>query len=303
MTRMGSSPWSGGVLLFLILLISLPLIVMGQTSISSNSTTNMDDTATTAITTMISINSSTIFPVPGSNNTNMSMIYCRVFTCNVSQCYNTHLNTNATMCASPGMFCELRRDDPMRYSVNCVPVCRTSCNGSQINCSVSCCDSDICLNSTIANLTNLMPPMIPTTAPTTANTTTTTTTSPTTTTAANNGKKCNKVSCTGDICYQSNLATMLCPPTQHYCMLKKATSGTVMTWTAGCSEDCRKETACSATVTTCFLECCNATTTASCLKMTGVLNMPSSATRGLFSPMLLIISSLLFWLLSRVTSA
>ncbi|KAI4894360.1 hypothetical protein NFI96_032796 [Prochilodus magdalenae] len=234
----------------------------------------------------------------GSNSTNTSL-YCRVLTCNSSMCYSTFMNTNATLCPNTAKYCELRKEDTMRFSVNCVATCPAVCtNTSQINCSLDCCGSETCLNSTINSLYNsTMMSMTSTTQSTTTNATTTTTTTTLTTTAPNNGKKCHKISCNGDTCYQGNTNVVLCSPTLNYCMLKKVTSGTVVTWTGGCSEDCRKETACSSTTTTCFLECCNATTTASCLKLTGAVNMPSSATRGLFSPMLLMASSLLLWLI------
>ncbi|KAL6488741.1 hypothetical protein MHYP_G00024820 [Metynnis hypsauchen] len=242
---MGSSFCSkAGFLLFLLLQMSLPSCVRGQTTVSSD--------PTPALTTVIN------------------------------------------------MATDLRIYDTMRYSTNCAADCSTLCtNASQINCSVDCCSSETCLLASIAKQLNYT--MMPMTS-TTQSTTTTKATTAVTTTAPTNGKKCHKISCSGDTCYQGNTNVVLCS-TQNYCMLKKATSGTVVTWTGGCSEDCSKETACSSTTSTCFLECCNATTTASCLKLTGAVNMPSSATRGLFSPVLLMACSLLLWITSMDSSA
>ncbi|KAL7887267.1 hypothetical protein AOLI_G00049880 [Acnodon oligacanthus] len=327
---MGSSSCSkAGFLLFLLLQMSLPSCVWGDTvTVSTDPTASLNTVpdVSTSMTTLSGGISSSTSPKSttsmsnsvdngtvttngtalstDSNSTNTSTLYCRILTCNHTTCHQTFNNTNATLCPAGVKYCELRRYDIMRYSMNCAAECPTICtNASQINCSVECCSSATCLHSTIANLLNsTMMPMTSTTQSTTTNTTTKATTA-VTTTAPTNGKKCHKISCSGDTCYQGNTNVVLCSPAQNYCMLKKATSGTVVTWTGGCSEDCSKETACSSTTSTCFLECCNATTTASCLKLTGAVNMPSSATKGLFSPMLLMACSLFLWIISMDSSA
>ncbi|KAK1795072.1 hypothetical protein P4O66_010252, partial [Electrophorus voltai] len=227
---------------------------------------------------------------------------CRISNCNSSSCYSTFMSTNATFCSATAKYCELRKEDYMGYSVNCATTCSASCtNASQTNCSAGCCSSETCLISTLATLANSS---IVTKAPTTAYTTpTTTVTTTSTVTAANNGKKCHKISCNGDSCYQGKTDVMLCAPSQNYCMLKKITTGTVASWTAGCIEDCSKETVCTSSTTNCCLECCNATAMASCLKLTGQVNMPNSVSRGPYSPMLLMASLLLLWLLSMTALA
>ncbi|XP_037392593.1 salivary glue protein Sgs-3 [Pygocentrus nattereri] len=336
---MGSSSCSKGFLLFLLLQMSLPSCVRGETStVSSDPTSSVMteiNTATDVPTSITTLSTQTsTFTSPNtvstmsmtnttlnvtmtnnvtittngtalstdSNSTNTSNLYCRIFTCNHTTCHHTFKNTNATLCPASDKYCELRIYDTMRYSTNCAANCSTFCtNASQINCSVDCCSSETCLYATITNLLNVT--MMSMTSTTQSTTTTTKATTTVTTTAPTNGKKCHKISCNGDTCYQGNTNVVLCSPTQNYCMLKKATSGTVVTWTGGCSEDCSKETACSSATSTCFLECCNATTTASCLKLTGAVNMPSSATRGLFSPMLLMACSLFLWIISMDSSA
>ncbi|XP_066538390.1 prion-like-(Q/N-rich) domain-bearing protein 25 [Hoplias malabaricus] len=228
---------------------------------------------------------------------------CRVLSCNCSMCYSMFMNVNSTVCQANSKYCELRRDDTMNYSAKCATECPVYCNSTtQVNCSVSCCGSETCFNDTMKHLHhNSCMPM--STTQSTITTTTTTATKPvTTTTVVTNGKKCHKISCTGDTCYQGSTNMMLCS-TQHYCVLKKTTSGTMVTWTGGCSDDCTKDTVCTSTTTTCSLECCNATTTSSCLKLTGAVNMPGSATRQPFSPILLMTSLLTLWLISKAISA
>ncbi|XP_039507164.1 mucin-5AC isoform X2 [Pimephales promelas] len=226
---------------------------------------------------------------------NYSMISCPVFDC-TTDCYAQLMNATMTSCPSSN-FCEIMTQNTS-YSVKCSASCGVSCGNSTLtNCSWKCCNTTSCLDDALLGLTS----SLSTTATTTSTTTRTTTKTMAPSTQANNGKKCHSIKCDGAACYKSITTSMLCPVGQDYCMLKKTTSGSVESWHAGCSEDCRKMTVCSTSVTTCYLECCNATSTASCLKLTGDVNMPSSATRGPHSPALLIASLLLFWILRVFT--
>ncbi|XP_067305499.1 uncharacterized protein [Pseudorasbora parva] len=199
------------------------------------------------------------------------------------------MNATANPCPSNSGFCEVMKQNTS-YSVNCTASCGLSCgNTTTNNCSLKCCNSTNCINDTVLALNNIVSTTV---AP--ASTTSTTMAMPPVT-QANNGKKCHNIKCDGAACYKPISTVMMCPVGQDYCMLKKTTTGTTESWQGGCSDDCRKMTVCSATVTTCYLECCNATSSASCLKLSGEVNMPSSATRGLQSPALLMASLLLLW--------
>ncbi|KAL7874458.1 hypothetical protein SRHO_G00054280 [Serrasalmus rhombeus] len=283
---MGSSFCSKGFLLFLLLQMSLPSCVRGETSTVSSDPTSSAmteiNTATDVPTSMTTLSAQTSnFTSPNTVST-MSMTN---ITLNVTMTNNVTITTNGTALSTDS-------NSTNTSNVSISNLLALGLNNQH---------SETCLYATITNLLNVT--MMSMTSTTQSTTTTTKATTTVTTTAPTNGKKCHKISCNGDTCYQGNTNVVLCSPTQNYCMLKKATSGTVVTWTGGCSEDCSKETACSSTTSTCFLECCNATTTASCLKLTGAVNMPSSATRGLFSPMLLMACSLFLWIISMDSSA
>ncbi|XP_016342361.1 uncharacterized serine-rich protein C215.13-like [Sinocyclocheilus anshuiensis] len=253
-----------------------------------NTTSNSATVASTDITSMDTVSANT------SSSENYTALSCPAFDC-MKDCYVQFMNTTAKPCQSSEYFCKITQQDT-GYSVSCSASCGVSCgNGTVSNCSVNCCNTTNCLNNTLLAMSD----SLSTTVSTTKSTTTTTTIKATaTTTPANNGKKCNTFDCNGAQCYKtSNLGSnvMLCPVGRDYCKLQKTTSGSTESWQAGCSTDCRKMTVCSSTTTTCHLECCNATTT-SCLKLSGVVNMPSSATRGPHCPALLMASLLLFWI-------
>ncbi|KAG9331297.1 hypothetical protein JZ751_019529 [Albula glossodonta] len=203
-----------------------------------------------------------------------SPISCWTFTCNASTCYDVFLSQNASECGQNAPYCELKRWADMSYSVNCSTDCL----------------SMSCANQTQSGF-----------APTTMTTTTTTTTTTAKTTTGKNGKKCHKLTCEGERCYKEDSQKgqmVMCLVGQDYCQLKKTVSGPVMTWTAGCSGNCMDETMCTSTAVDCTQECCNATATASCLKLDGSLNMPNSAPVGHPSPTLMLLgSALLVWLL------
>ncbi|XP_073703981.1 uncharacterized protein [Garra rufa] len=229
---------------------------------------------------------------------------CPAFDC-TTDCYTQFMNMTAKSCNSSKYFCQIMKQDA-GYSVSCSASCGVSCgNATLSNCSVNCCNTTNCLNNTLLGMFS----SVSTTVATTTSTTTSTTIKATvTTTQASNGKKCHNIKCTGAACYKSFTAAsnaVMCPVGQDYCMLQKI-SATTESWQAGCSIDCRKMTACTSTstsssTTACCLECCNATTTASCLKLTGDVNMPSSATRGLHCPTLLTASLLLLWIVKVFT--
>ncbi|KAG5858029.1 hypothetical protein ANANG_G00025770 [Anguilla anguilla] len=207
-------------------------------------------------------------------------ISCRQFTCNESQCYSIFINQTAMPCNANFSYCQLQRVAYMSYTVGCSANCTTTpcTNQTQTGCSVGCCNTTDCLNVTMST-------MVPTTAAPT--TTKTTTKAPTTTTQGSNGKKCNQLTCTGETCYtQASQKTLVvaCLGGQDYCQLKKTVAGAVMTWKAGCSGDCRKDTPCSSTAVDCTQECCNATLASSCLKLDGTLNIPGSASSPALGP-------------------
>ncbi|XP_066572415.1 uncharacterized protein LOC136762759 [Amia ocellicauda] len=130
-------------------------------------------------------------------------------------------------------------------------------NATETSCMVECCNTTACLNATLKSLN--------TSAGTTMAPSATTTAQSSATTAAN---------------------------------LKKVVSGSEMTWTASCSNSCLKSglVTCSSTAVDCMQECCNATSTASCLKLNGSVNMPSSAGPATVpSLMALLTAALLVW--------
>ncbi|XP_052003295.1 putative protein TPRXL isoform X3 [Xyrauchen texanus] len=225
---------------------------------------------------------------------NDTVLSCPEFTC-TTNCYTQFMNEMANLCPSNAYSCELTKQDTS-YSVNCSASCGLSCGNATLNnCSVDCCNTTNCLNTTLFAMTNSA-----TTTGTTTQATTTTTTIKVTvaTTQANNGKKCHNFTCNGVSCFTGFTNTiMMCPITQDYCMLKKTTSTNGETWQGSCSTDCRLQQPCTASVIPCYLECCNASTTNSCLKLSGQLNMPSSATRGTHSSELLMASLLLLLIL------
>ncbi|XP_052434147.1 uncharacterized protein LOC127974715 [Carassius gibelio] len=267
-------------------------------SISTNQTATSGSTVTGASSTLMQITSSNNATVTFTANTSSSENYtalsCPSFAC-TKDCYDQFMNTMAKLCQSSEYFCKIMKED-QGYSVSCSASCGMPCeNGTLSNCSVNCCNTTNCLNNTLLALFN----SLNTTATTNPTTTTTTTKIPVTTIPATNGKKCQNFKCEGTSCYKTaSVASNVtpCPVGLDYCMLQKTTSGTTENWHAGCSTDCRKMTVCSSTSTACYLECCNATTTTSCLKLTGEVNMPSSATRGPHCPTLLMGCLLLFWI-------
>ncbi|XP_027005551.1 cell wall integrity and stress response component 4 isoform X2 [Tachysurus fulvidraco] len=303
-------PCTKGFLLFFLLQTSLFLLASAQTD-STNSTT-MPDIITPNATSWTNLTlNSTVAPSAnltntttlGTNVTTSAMVSCRVFSCNYSACYSTFMSSNVTICSASGSFCELRRDGDALYSVSCTSSCLSACaNTSQNNCSINCCTNN-CDNSTINSLLNSS--VIMTTTTTAATTTTSTTKASTiaSTAIATNGKKCQKFSCNGDGCYQGNTNVGLCGTGQNFCMLKKTPTGTLVTWTASCIEDCSKEIVCTSTNTICILECCNATTTASCLKLNGQTNVLGSGTMAPCCHLPLLVSSFLLWLLMIGKSA
>ncbi|XP_050987301.1 keratin-associated protein 10-10 [Labeo rohita] len=270
---------------------SSSMATSGSSMTASQSTNSSINNATGALT---GINST---DTANTSSENYNGLSCPTFGC-TTNCYAQYMNTTAKSCKSSEYFCEIMKQDA-GYSVSCSASCGVSCgNGTLGNCSVSCCNTTNCLNNTLLSMSNSASSTVATTKPTT---TTTTIKATVPATQANNGKKCHNIKCNGATCYKTNnAAIMMCPVGQDYCMLQK-TSGTPESWQAGCSTDCRKMTVCTSTTTTCYLECCNATTSASCLKLTGDVNMPSSATRGLHCPTLLTASLLLLWIVKVFT--
>ncbi|XP_031642443.1 uncharacterized protein LOC116353095 [Oncorhynchus kisutch] len=229
----------------------------------------------------------------------MTMISCRQFSCNYSDCNDVYMNMTSVSCNANITFCELKRQEDMTYTGGCSSSCSNACdNDTQTNCSMGCCNSTGCLSSTLASIvrTNTTTVMMTTTTTTTtaAAATTTTTAEPT-----NKLKKCQMFQCTEQNCYKTWITKdpMPCPLNQPYCELKKMTTGSTTTWMGGCNANCTKNTWCTTTTDTCHQECCNTSMT-SCLKLDGTLNVPSSAARGPHFPLALVTAALLVCLLS-----
>ncbi|XP_056107635.1 uncharacterized protein LOC130085731 [Rhinichthys klamathensis goyatoka] len=275
-----------------------------ESSSSSTSTGQMPTMSTSSVSNAVSTMGSTnmnkgilSFHNSSSVTGNYSAMSCPEFDC-TTDCSVQFMNATMNHCPHSYNFCEIMTQNTS-YSVKCSASCGVSCGNSTLaNCSWKCCNTTSCLNDALLDLTRSPSTTV---AAITSTTTATTTKATAPSTQANNGKKCHSIKCEGTACYKPISTSMLCLVGQDYCMLKKTTSGSIESWQAGCSEDCRKMAVCSTSVTTCYLECCNATSTASCLKLTGEVNMPSSATRGPHSPALLIASLLLFWILRVFT--
>ncbi|KAJ8340872.1 hypothetical protein SKAU_G00331630 [Synaphobranchus kaupii] len=248
-------------------------------------------------------------------------ISCRQFTCNETACNTVFMNQTAVPCNANFSYCQLQRVAFMSYTASCSANCLATCvNQTQYGCSMDCCNTTDCLSATFQSLVPTVPP---TAAPTTTSTTTTTTTV-TSTTSGNNGKKCHKLTCSGEKCFmkeKEKTKVILCPVGQDYCQLKKKVTE-VITWQASCNGDCqeccnatkascngdcRTDTACTSTSVDCTQECCNATKVASCLKLDGViehaqLRPPSQSPPA--PPTLCWLLSCLAWLLgSHVTES
>ncbi|XP_034009321.1 cell wall protein DAN4 [Trematomus bernacchii] len=243
-----------------------------SSSSSSSSMTSNSGPWTSMMSTTPSSNSTC--GMTGMNGT--TMMYCPSFTCNYTDCYTMYTSQNTTLCADGVCLCQLIKQTDMCYTVGCSLSCADSCvNASQTNCSVYCCNSTGCLNSTFAsmmmmNTTTVMP------------TTTTKPTMKTTilTTTADKGNKCHVGSCTGTDCYKTFQKAQTCTSSQPHCQLKKEKKESVLKWTAGCTTNCSAQTPCKASIEPpCHLECCNATMT-SCLWLNGTLNVPNFSTRG-----------------------
>ncbi|CAJ1062710.1 integumentary mucin C.1 [Xyrichtys novacula] len=256
-------------------------MVSGGTS-ASNSMTSGSGSTNSMMSSTQPTNSTGMSGMSGTSMyTSMGMISCPSFACNYSDCYSMYMSQNATSC-TPGACCELIRQTSMYYTAGCTNTCSDPCiNGSQTNCSVSCCNSTGCLNSSFASM------MMTTATAAMSTTKKTTTIKPTTTTTmaipqttAKKGKMCHQGQCTGTDCYKNFNTMQTCSSTHLHCQLKKETAGTSFKWTAGCFTNCSTETPCkTATKPPCCLECCVATMT-SCLRLNGTLNVLNVATRG-----------------------
>ncbi|TRZ01061.1 hypothetical protein DNTS_005389 [Danionella cerebrum] len=297
-------------------------------SVSSSSSTSSSSSVSSSTSTS---SSSSVSPVSAasSNNTanstanstntangpSLGMMHCPSFMC-TSDCYSQYMNISYAFCPVNTSFCEIMKLD-VGYSVNCNASCRTPCaNGTLSNCSLTCCNTTNCINSTLYALSSASTTTVP--SFTVYNCLSLVINSNhyvnvndynhkahaylyTSKYCKNTVKKCHSVKCDGTACYKTNPVQSSCAAGLDYCMLKKTLTGTAESWEAGCSADCRKMTVCSGTVSPCYLECCNATTTTSCLKMTGEVNMPSSANRFSQSPVLLTTTILLLWILKVFT--
>ncbi|XP_064804712.1 serine-rich adhesin for platelets-like [Oncorhynchus masou masou] len=320
-----------GLLLFLLLGLQPSSFISGQNiTSSSNSTADAASTvmspgmstdsaativtATTAQTTMLSAISSMNATMSSAGlgsgtastgnatswgTSGMTMISCRQFSCNYSDCNDVYMNMTSVSCNANITFCELKRQEDMTYTGGCSSSCSNACvNDTQTNCSMGCCNSTGCLSSTLASMvrpnTTTVTTVMMTTTTTTVAATTTTTAEPT-----NKLKRCQMFQCTEQNCYKTWITKdpMPCPLNQPYCELKKMTTGSTTIWMGGCNANCTRNTWCTTTTDTCHQECCNTSMT-SCLKLDGTLNVPSSDARGLHFPLALVTAALLVCLLS-----
>ncbi|KAJ8290192.1 hypothetical protein GJAV_G00009780 [Gymnothorax javanicus] len=282
--KMGSQQYFKGFILLLILEGNIGL-VSGQTTSEPYSDSSMASMSPWT-------DSGWLTPTNNPSTTMSKVqISCRQFTCDDSMCYKMFMNETAMACDPSVSYCTLNRLTSMRYSVNCSANCpSTRCaNMTQTGCSVDCCNTTNCLNGTLFA-------MVPTTAAPTTTKSATTVRTPAP--PATNGKKCHNLMCDGETCYKTaNNRVVMCLVGKDYCQVKKVVNQNVMTWTAGCSGDCRDDTVCTSTTTDCTQECCNATSTSSCLKLDGSINMPNSAPIPVFSAALSLGSSILAWLI------
>nr|XP_015203991.1 PREDICTED: uncharacterized protein LOC107077505 isoform X2 [Lepisosteus oculatus] len=229
-------------------------------------------------------------------NSMTSLLACKSFSCSAPDCYTMYMNETASNCSSGNAFCELKRLSSSNYTTGCSTTCNSTssrcANETQLPCVVECCRTPNCLNGSMQLIRTSF---VTTRAPTT------TTTNPTTT-VANNGKKCQTMTCNGEACYKTQAKNdKLCPIGYEFCELKKTVANAVMTWTSGCSKDCIKLPliVCTSTTVDCLQECCNATQKESCLKMDGSVNMPNGAsTLYIPSHFIFLTSSFLIWILN-----
>ncbi|KAM5323187.1 uncharacterized protein AAES06_016260 isoform 2-T2 [Glossophaga mutica] len=99
-----------------------------------------------------------------------------------------------------------------------------------------------------------------------------------------NEKVCATFSCQGSECFKGQKAVAMCPKGLDFCELKRSSSG----YTAGCSQTCvSKIYRChGATAQACAQECCQASTSGSCLQLDGDLHFSGAAPGATRSPLL-----------------
>ncbi|XP_041964399.1 putative GPI-anchored protein pfl2 [Alosa sapidissima] len=259
--------------------------------------------ASTSIASTMTTDNTSMNSTSGPDNSTMewssnSTISCRSFSCD-SNCYSMFMNMSSSPCPSNYNYCELRKSNESMYSVGCVDSCdldSTGCaNDSQISCVKECCNMTDCLNTTLQDMERTTGSTVaPTTKP--AMTSMEPTSKPVTP-QPNNGKKCKELTCTGADCYKnSDAPKKWCYGQDKYCELKKKTEGSAIKWMAGCTNDCTKETACTSSAQSCHQECCEASAMGDCLKLDGTMVMPSDANRAIFSPLILLVTTMMAWL-------
>ncbi|XP_062393786.1 serine-rich adhesin for platelets [Sardina pilchardus] len=264
-----------------------------STSMASTSTASAMTTDSTSMSSM-----STSYPGSSTMMPPNSTISCRSFNCD-SNCKWMFMNMSSSPCPSNSNYCELRKLNDSMYSVGCVDSCDLNSNGcandSQISCVKDCCNTTDCLNSTIQSMDRTTETTV---APATTPVVMTTMQPTNQPTQQNNGMKCKMMTCTGADCYKNTDAPMMwCYGQNNYCALKKSTDGSVISWMAGCTSDCTQGTACTSSTDTCYQECCEASAMGDCLKLDGTVAMPNSeANRAIFSPLMLLVTTLMAWL-------
>ncbi|KAM4045921.1 uncharacterized protein ACNLHF_009682 [Anomaloglossus baeobatrachus] len=205
----------------------------------------------------------------------MPTVPCHLYQCNGEQCYRNGSLPGMNANSSCPTYCSMVQHNSSFYESMCDPHCiHHMCNNSvQVGCTIRCCNSSACTtnndNST-APSTQVMSTATSTTASTTK-----------TTTLIYSNKKCRSFKCDGTDCYktQTTAQTKQCQVGINNCELQKIVKTSGVSYEAGCSNTCFTSTKSCSTITTadCFQECCNATTTACCMKLDGQVHFNTAS--------------------------
>ncbi|XP_073408137.1 uncharacterized protein [Dendrobates tinctorius] len=215
---------------------------------------------------------------PESTDTMLTAVPCLLYYCTGEGCYkNGSPSVNDANSTCP-TYCAMLRHNSSAYESMCDPHCyHHMCNDSEQNgCTIHCCNS-----SGIGCTLNSGNSTAPSTQVMSTATSTTTTATTTTTTIVYSDKKCRSFKCDGTDCYKTLTAAQAkqCQVGINHCELQKIVKNGVVSYEAGCSNTCFTSTKSCATITNadCFQECCNATTTACCMKLDGQVHFNTAS--------------------------
>ncbi|XP_053310541.1 uncharacterized protein LOC128472652 [Spea bombifrons] len=197
-------------------------------------------------------------------------------------CYkegNVYTSSSDSKC-SHNSYCELYRHNSSYYEARCEEHCiHHECpkDGTPMDgCSIYCCNTSKCLT-----LDNVLGSMNDTTVWQSTAPATTITQATTIATVVYSDKICRSFRCDGADCYKNhaNGATKKCQVGINHCELQKKVTGTTVSYEGGCSNTCATSTKSCSSITNsdCFHECCNATTTACCMKLDGQVHFNTAA--------------------------